>query len=38
VEYGGWQFRVILVDNKMIKTVKAVKISEDAAEHAAAHE
>lgn len=35
VEYAGWQFRVLLVDNKMIKTVKAVKISEDAAADAA---
>lgn len=38
VEYAGWQFRVLLVDNKMIKTVKAVKISEDAASGHAAHE
>lgn len=35
IEYAGWQFRVLLVDNKMIKTVKAVKISEDAAADAA---
>ncbi len=35
VEYAGWQFQVLLMDNKMIKTVKAVKISEEAAEQAA---
>ncbi len=26
VEYEGWQFRVLMVENKMVKTVKAVKI------------
>lgn len=35
VEYAGWQFCVLLVDNNMIKTVKAVKISEGAAQSAA---
>lgn len=26
VEYAGWQFRVLVVENKMVKTVKAVNI------------
>ena len=27
VDYSGWEFRVLRVENKMIKTVKAVKIT-----------